>query len=77
MRITIQTFGSSALESVEVDSATETADVTFVRGAKYTYALRFTGLMPNAEAVADSIAQADSAGKQFNKLVREGILVAM
>jgi hypothetical protein len=76
MKILVQTLGSSAINSVEFDTATESADVTFAKGGKYTYAIQFGKEYASADDIAQSITMADSAGAQFNRLVREGVLVA-
>ena len=72
MRILVKTLGSSALDSVEFDTSTETADVTFAKGGKYTYALQFGKEYQSADDIAQSISLAESAGAQFNKLVQIG-----
>lgn len=77
MQITILTPGSSALSQILLDGRTETAEVTFARGGSpYSYALNLasSGKYVSADAVAQSISEAKSAGAQFNQLVREGIL---
>jgi hypothetical protein len=77
MKITVDTFGSSALQRIEFDTSTESADVTFARGGKYTYALKFGREYASADDIAQVIATAESAGAKFNQLVKSGVLVAM
>lgn len=77
MRILVQTLGSSALNSIEFDTSSDSAEVTFARGGKYTYALQFGKEYHSADDIAQSISLAESAGSQFNKLIREGVLVAV
>lgn len=75
MRIFVNTLGSSALQCVTFDR--DEAEVIFAKGNKYTYALQFGKEFASAEQIAESISQAKSAGAQFNKLVRDGVLVAV
>lgn len=76
MKILVQTYGSSAINSVEFDTATDSADVTFAKGGKYTYALQYGKEYASVDDIAQSITMAESAGAQFNRLVREGVLMA-
>lgn len=77
MKILVQTYGSSALQSIVFDTSSESAEVTFIKGGKYTYALQFGKEYASADAIAQSVSMADSAGAKFNQLVREGVLVAV
>lgn len=77
MQILVQTLGSSALQSIVFDTQTEEAEVTFAKGGKYTYAIQFGKDYVSADAIAQSVSLAESAGAKFNQLVREGVLVAV
>ncbi len=77
MKITVQTFGSSALESIVFDTQSEQAEVTFAKGGKYTYALQFGKDYASADDIAQSITLAESAGGKFNQLIKEGVLIKM
>jgi hypothetical protein len=77
MQILVQTYGSSALQSIMFDTMTESAEVTFTKGGKYNYALQFGKEYASADAIAQSVSLAESAGAKFNQLVREGVLVAV
>jgi hypothetical protein len=75
MPITIETPDSSALQSITIGQ--DGAEVVFAKGGKYTYALQLAarGLYSTPEDVAQSIQQAPSAGRQFNQLLRDGVLM--
>lgn len=74
MQILVQTLGSSALQSIVFNTRTEEAEVTFAKGGKYTYAIQLGKEYVSADAIAESISLAESAGAKFNQLVKEGVL---
>lgn len=73
MQILVQTLGSSALQSIVLNTMTEEAEVTFAKGGKYTYAIQLGKEYASADAIAQSITLAESAGAKFNQLVKEGV----
>lgn len=75
MPIVINTPGSSALQSISIGK--DGAEVVFAKGGKYTYALQLAsqGRYSTHEDVAQSIKEAPSAGRQFNQLIRDGVLM--
>lgn len=75
MKITVQPLSSSAIESVLFDTFAESAEVTFVKGGKYTYALQFGKDYHTVNEIANDLSLAESAGAKFNQFVRDGIFV--
>ena len=77
MRITVIPLSSTAIELIEFNY--DNAEVTFSKGGKYVYALNLTesGEYSTHEGVAQSVLNAESAGKKFNELRKAGVLTPM
>lgn len=69
MQITIHALNSSAIETIELTR--DSADVTFTGGRTYTY--RIANM--SAGQVADMFQTTESVGSEFNRLVKEQVLV--
>jgi hypothetical protein len=73
MEITIIAFRSTAIDKIVLRR--HTAEVTFINGKSYDYALNFVGEYKSLDKIVDEFVTTESVGASYNKLVGEGVFV--